>query len=339
MTQSFSLPDYFAAREGVRRAFADRNGYADHGITPLYEDMASRRFYRVGNAVLMDSLPDDHAYATPGHRLSDFIRLATALRKKGIHAPEIYAADQANGLILMEDLGDTAIDGRYLDMAVDVLIRLREGFSVNECRLPDYFISHIHARHDRVVHWYAPCIRQSSNPDGWLEEYNEICLEIEKDLPRPLTGFLHADYARHNLRFIKNECGVLDFQGAHWGPLAYDLVNLLEDGRVETPPDIKQTLYHRYISDLPAGDRKAFDLWYALLSAQFHLRLSGQFIKLALHGGKPRYLDYLPLIQSYLQAELAHPLLKPLADWFAVRGIRFEGPVHPDRAFIRPDAL
>lgn len=335
----FSLPDYFAAREGVRRVFANRNGCADNGITPLYEDMASRRFYRVGHAVLMDSLPDDHPHATPGHRLSDFIRLAISLRQKGVHAPEIYAADETNGLILMEDLGDAAIDERYLDKAVDVLIRLREGFSVNECRLPDYFSSHIHARHDRVIHWYAPCIRQSSNPDGWLEEYSELWRDIEKSVPNPLMGFLHADYARHNLRLIRDECAVLDFQGAHWGPLAYDLVNLLEDGRIVTPPDIKQGLYRRYVSGLPAGDREAFDLWYALLSTQFHLRLSGQFIKLALHGGKPRYLDYLPLIQSYLQAELKHPLLKPLAEWFEAQGIGFEGPVHPDRAFIRPDAL
>lgn len=336
---SFSLPDFFAAREGERRAFADKNGYAGKAIIPLYEDMASRRFYRMGGAVLMDSLPDDHPHATIGHRLTDFVRLSQALRGGGVHVPEIYAADEANGFLLMEDLGDTPITEDNLDKAVDVLIRLRDRVPAKDLNLPDYFASHIHARHDRVVHWYAPCVRERQNPAGLADEYRAVWQAIEQQLPPPLMGFVHADFARHNLRLVDNECGVLDFQGAQRGPLAYDLVNLLEDGRVTTPPDVKKHLYNKYIADLSADERASFDQWYAVLSAQFHLRLAGQFIKLAIRGGKPRYLDYVPLVQSYLRDELRHPLLQPLADWLTAQGITFDVPVVPDDARIRPDAV
>lgn len=343
MSQTFSLQKFFDARADMRREFADHHGYAGVVIAPLYEDMASRRFYRLSkqgrNAVLMDSLPDDHPHATRGHRLHDYIRLAVALREQGIHAPEIYAVNEKTGFLLMEDLGDAAVDEASLGKAVEVLIRQREGFVDNALALPDYFASHIHEGHRRVVDWYMPSERGGQNADTALMEYRAVWHEIEKQLPSPMTGFVHVDYARHNLRLINGACGVLDFQGAHWGPLAYDLVNLLDDARTMTPEPLKAAMKDGYKTGLGADDREAFDLWYVVLSAQFHCRVAGQFIKLALAGGKPRYLEYIPLVQAYLRDELRHPLLSPLAKWFAACQVDFSAPVRPDMGHIRPDAF
>ncbi len=343
MPHTFSLQKFFDSRTETRREFVDAHGYNGVVIAPLYEDMASRRFYRLKkngrSAVLMDSLPDDHPHATRGHRLHDYIRLAVALREQDIHAPDIYAANEKAGFLLMEDLGDDAMDDAHLDKAVDVLIRLREGFIDNVLELPDYFASHIHEGHRRVVDWYMPSERGAPNPDTALMEYRAAWQEIEKQLPPPLTGFLHVDYARHNLRLMNGVCGVLDFQGAHWGPLAYDLVNLLDDARTLTPDPLKTAMKDRYKDGLGAGERDAFDLWYAVLVTQFHCRVAGQFIKLALAGGKPRYLDYIPLVQAYLREDLRHPLLRPLARWFADYQVDFSTPVRPAMPHIAPDAF
>lgn len=337
-----SLHEFFEQRDAARRAFADAHGHGDSVMELLYEDMASRRFYRLrkGDAtlILMDSLPDDHPQATPGHKLSDYITLARALRDAGIHAPVIEAADEAGGFILMEDLGDTPPGDRDLDAAIDVLTRMRARLDARALALPDYYHSHIHAAHRRVVDWYMPCARGVLNPPDWIDAYGEIWQAIERNLPAPPTGFVHADFHRGNLRLLDHDCGVLDFQGAQHGPLAYDLVNLLEDGRAVLPPDLKEQYKARYTQSLPPDMRAAFDLWYAVLSVQFHCRLAGQFIKLAIVGGKPRYLDYVPLVQSYLRTELRNPLFAPLADFFAARGITFEESLTPQATLIAPGA-
>lgn len=342
MSSSFSLSEYFEQGEAARRAFADAQGYAGWEIAPLYEDMASRRFFRLSkkdeSAVLMHSLPDNHAQATIGHSLHDYIRLSQALRDRNIHAPEIFAVDEARGLLLMEDLGDEAIDDAHISCAIDLLIALREGFSQNTLSLPDYFSSHIHANHRRVVDWYVPSVLKRKIDDHTLPAYQAAWKKVEADLPPPLVGFVHADYARHNLRVMTEGCGVLDFQGAQWGPLAYDLVNLLEDGRCEMASDRKAAMKERYAAALSSRNRENFFQWYAVLSAQFHCRLAGQFIKLALMGGKPRYLTYLPLLQRYLHEELKNPLLAPVATFFKQNGISFEETIAPDKAFIRSDA-
>lgn len=327
MADSFSLPDFFAARETVRRLFADQSGYAGAAIAPLYEDMASRRFYRVTDgarrAVLMDSLPDDHPQATLGHRLRDYIEIAASLRARDIHAPDIYAADERQGLLLMEDLGDMPVSDARLEGAVDALIRLGDAYRTNELGRPSYFDSHIHRARARVVDWYMPCALRRPVPPEWRAGYLALWDDILKGLPPPLEGFVHVDYHRGNLRALENgDIGVLDFQDAKWGPLAYDLVNLLEDGRIRIAPQRKAELKARYMAGLDAAQREAFDLWYIALAGLFHGRVIGQFIKLVL-AGKPRYAAYIPLAQAYMREDLSHPLLAPLKYWFDAKGITF----------------
>lgn len=339
MTDSFSLPEFFAARDGERRAFADKHGHAGIAIVLLYEDMASRRFYRVGDTVLMDSLPDDHPHATLGHKLSDYIAIASSLRAKGIHTPEIYAADASNGFLLMEDLGDTPVSDARLEGAVDTLIRLRDAYKTNELGRPSYFDSHIHRARGRVVDWYMPCAAKRPNDPAWRDEYLALWEGILNSLPPSLEGFVHVDYHRGNLRALANgDVGILDFQDAKWGPLAYDLVNLLEDGRIRITPERKAELKARYMAGLDAAARDNFDLWYVALAGLFHGRVAGQFIKLVL-AGKPRYAEYIPLAQAYMREDLSHPLLAPLKVWFDARGVTFAEEISLSGEWIGPEAF
>jgi len=42
----------------------------------------------------------------------------------------------------------------------------------------------------------------------------------------------------------------------------------------------------------------------------------GIFARLYSRDGKARYLAFLPRVWRYLERDLAHPALKPVADWF-----------------------
>lgn len=359
---SFAAQDWFDARAGLRGGFLARAGWAGAPLRPIGEDCAFRRYFRLTDGtrsvVLMEAVPDGYDIATPGHRLVDFIRIGGWLRGRGFSAPEIYEADEENGYLLIEDFGDVSFmragrDGadaaRLYETATDVLAALRDLSRApgGGIELPDYYQSHVHKGRRRIVDWYMPCLRGAANPDGLAEEYLAVWDAIEKSLPPEPAGFLHIDYHFENLMWLPDRAGVraagiLDFQGAMNGPSAYDLANLLEDARVDVPPDLRAAMMDRFCRGMAADARALFRERYRILATQFHCRVAGQFIRLALRDGKTRYLRHLPRVARYLKEGLEHPVLAPLKDWFGAQGVRFDAPpdVGPGAArLIRGDAF
>jgi aminoglycoside/choline kinase family phosphotransferase len=328
---------------------------------PLTADGSSRRYSRVSNkagrtAVLMESAPDSSPLSTPGHRIEDFVRIGRALRDCGLRAPEIYAAEPLSGFVLMEDFGDVTFHAALTsaaapeplyDLAARVLVHLRRHPPEID-DLPDYFASHVHTGRRRIVDWLLPLVRRAPNPDGLVEEYLDIWKNIERTLPPPEVGFVHVDFHVDNLMWIDgahgtDRCGLLDFQGAIRGPPAYDAANLLGDMRVDVPACVHGPVLARLCEDLSPQEADRFRLWRVVMGAQFHCRMAGQVIRLALVGNKPRYLDYLPHLLEMLRRDLEAPILGPLRAWLTKNGVDLDTPgainLSNARDFIRPDAF
>lgn len=336
--------------------FLRAQGWSGEPYSLIGEDWGPRRYFRVpleggGSAILMDSVPDDAPESAPGHKISDFIKMDAALRGVGLHAPEILAAIEKEGLLLLEDMGDTrfydaleagADPAGLYTLATDVLGRLRDTFPDNDLNLPLYKDSHVNEGRRRVVDWYMPCALKRENETGLAQSYLEVWNKIEAKLPPYPEGVVHIDYHVQNLMWLPeetglNRCGILDFQGALWGPLAYDLVNLLEDIRRDVPEDIRAEMMARYTQNVK--DKEAFQAWYRVLGTQFHCRVIGQVLKLALRSGKPEHLKNMERIQKHLREGLEHPLLKPLQDWFGAQGVDFNEVVELSDEFIGSDAF
>lgn len=294
----------------------------------------------------MEAIPDHTGAFTPGHKVSDFIRLSLALRKAGINAPEILAMDEHEGFLLLEDFGDLSVyqaleHGEDPDVlyaaATDVLIQLKDNIPANTLTLPSYYDGHVHKGRQRIVDWYIPATRSAQNSDGLVESYLAAWDAVEKQLPPCPMGFVHGDYHAQNLMRLDNELGVLDFQGAMWGPLPYDLANLLEDIRRDVPADIRAAMIKRYDGD------EAFASWYRVMATQFHCRILGQTLRLAIAGGRPDFLKFIPRVQTYIRDALQDPILKPLALWMREEKVDLaaEGCFEPARVrpFIRSDAF
>jgi aminoglycoside/choline kinase family phosphotransferase len=111
--------------------------------------------------------------------------------------------------------------------------------------------------------------------------------------------------------------GLIDFQSAGLGPVAYDLVSLLEDARRDVPTDLAEAMLARYLGAFPDLDAAAFRRSYAVLGAVRHSRIVAIFVRLALQQRKRAYLVHLPRVWRLLEAQLTKPELAPLADWFA----------------------
>ena len=335
MTQN-TIQEWFDARAPLLRAFLMRSGLPSGvDLVPIGQDCAFRRYFRVqkpdGSTVIsMEAVPDSSEMATPGHKLSDFIYIGKALSACGLTVPEIYEVDEENGYLLLQDFGDSAFKNVLLDervpaerlykTAIDVLLYIanQSQHIVQDMALglPDYYDSHVHQGRRRLVDWYVPVLRQGRNKDGLVKSYLEAWDEVEAALPACPQGFLHIDFHFENLMWLGGKgvsaCGILDFQGGMRGPVPYDLANLLEDARVDVPAELRDRMLDRFVSGMSEDEARVFRSWYRVLATQFHCRVSGQFIRLAIKDNKPRYLAYLPRVMGYLNEGLRDPVLAPV---------------------------
>lgn len=347
--------------EAQRGEFLRNSGWVGAQEAPIGEDWSQRRFYRIINksktAVLIQSYPDDDPRMTPGHRMRDFVRISRYLIDLGLSAPKVYAQDMPHGMLLVEDFGShdfASMIEQNKDMERDLYLhatatlkRLYQKTEFIAIDLPDYFQSHIHKGHQRVVDWYMPAMLGRANADHDVDEYHRIWKQIEKSMPQPKLRLLHGDYHPGNLMWLPEregyqQTGLLDFQQAMMGPAPYDLVNLLEDARREVPADIKRECLTAYVSALDAEDRESFLAWYPVLATQFHCRVIGQAIRLAIRDNKTRLLSIIPVLRRHITRDLGHSHLKPLKDWFLTKGLDFNASEQIDLTktapLIRPDA-
>lgn len=337
------------------------SGWAGAHEIPVSGDWSQRHFFRIDRkgktAILIQSYPDEDPRATPGHKLKDFVRISDYLNELGLSAPEIYAQDLPHGLLLVEDFGSKDLSvlvtqnavverDMYLlaTSALKYLYRKTEFIAID---LPDYYASHIHKGHQRVVDWYMPAMLHKQNADDTVSEYLKIWKQIERGLPQVKRRFLHGDYHPGNLMWLPErqsfrQAGFLDFQQAMMGPAPYDLVNLLEDARREVPINLREECLAFYIDGLQAEERESFLAWYPILATQFHCRVIGQAIRLAVRDNKSRLLSIIPVLRRHIVRDLAHQQMKPLKDWFLAQGIDFSRSDSIDiekiKPFIRSDA-
>jgi hypothetical protein len=268
------------------------------------------------------------------------------LRENKIHAPAIIAADEEEGYVLLEDFGDTTMFAalergdnalKLYNQATDILSNMHR-LDISGLSLNDYYQSHIHKGRQRIVDWYVPATRREKNGDDLLLSYLAAWDEVEKSLPPCPQGFVHGDYHAQNLMVLQNGLGVLDFQAGLRGPVVYDLANLLEDMRGDVPKHIRDAMLDRY-----CGADGSLRGWTRVMATQFHCRMLGQVLRLAIVGKRPEFIPFLPRLQGYVGEALKHPVLKPLAQWFSHEKIDLSASdcFNPESAapYIRDDAF
>jgi aminoglycoside/choline kinase family phosphotransferase len=122
------------------------------------------------------------------------------------------------------------------------------------------------------------------------------------------------DYHAENLMLTEAGLGLLDFQDALAGHAAYDLVSLLQDARRDVSPELETAMLAHYHARV--GADPDFDRAYHVLGAQRNSKIIGVFTRLWQRDGKPRYPTLCPRVWGYLNRDLAHPALAPVAAWF-----------------------
>jgi N-acetylmuramate 1-kinase len=315
-----------ADRAQLIASFLGAAGWAGVTHRPLAGDASFRRYHRLASggrrAVLMDAPP-------PQEDVRPFMARARLLLELGFSAPRILAADEAVGLLLLEDFGDDTYTrliaaGRdempLYALAVDVLAALHRVFNPAETDVPPYDEPRLLAEAALLVDWYLPAITGRATPPDLREEYLGLwraLLPVARGAPESLVL---RDYHVDNLMLLPNRqgttaCGLLDFQDAVIGPTSYDLVSLLEDARRDVPGAVSEAMRARYLAAFPALDREAFLASYAVLGAQRNCKIVGIFTRLCVRDGKPAYLVHIPRVWRLIEHALGNPVLAPMSRW------------------------
>ncbi len=301
-------------------AFLIDAGWEGAEIRPLAGDASFRRYFRVvhhdRSAILMDAPP-------PEEDPRPFVSIARWLTERGFAAPEILHADLEQGLVLIQDFGDArmreTVDAapeselRLYEAAIDVLVRLRDHPAAED--IGPYSPSQYHREARLLPEWYCPAL--GIEPDmAWYNDAWNAALEPVLTGHVPVTVL--RDYHAENIMLVGADSaetlGLLDFQDALAGHPAYDLVSLLQDARRDVPVELEVAMLDRYKRITGEGD--AFDVAYHVLGAQRNAKIVGIFTRLWKRDGKPRYPGLCPRVWRYLERDLAHPALKPVAAWF-----------------------
>jgi len=292
-------------------------------------DASFRRYLRIdaakGSRIIMDAPPDKE-------NCRPFVEVAGLLQAAGLNVPQILAWDEAQGFMLLSDLGsqtmmqvieheNPAANLPLYRRAVDALVVWQTASRPGV--LPPYDTALLRRELELFPDWYLARHRGVA-VEGKLRETLDrmFTLITERNLAWP-SVYVHRDFMPRNLMIpsdpAETRLGVLDFQDAVHGPITYDIASLMRDAFLTWEEDFVLDVTIRYwqqarAAGLPVGDD--FGEFYRgveWMGLQRHLKVAGIFARLTLRDGKPQYLADAPRFIAYIRATCARYIeLKPL---------------------------
>ncbi len=281
-------------------------------LRPASNDASFRRYFRINDAagktyILMDAPP-------PQENVVPFIQVARLLVETGVTVPVILASQTEQGLLLLSDLGtvmyshllnqDTA-QKLYMD-AIDSLVQI-QSFSQPGV-LPEYSRDMQLKELQLFPDWYINKHLGLALTDSQQSRLDTVFEQILANTMAQPPVYVHRDYHSRNLMVMKEgNPGILDFQGAVYGPITYDIVSLLRDAYIEWDEEQVLDWAIRYWerarhAGLPVStDIDSFYRDFEFMGLQRHLKILGIFCRLAYRDGKKNYLADLPLVLSYVR--------------------------------------
>jgi len=302
-------------------------------LQPVAGDASFRRYFRAcatdsgGSFIAMDA-PPEHEDSGP------FLCIARHWHRHGIHVPDILAADQDQGFVLLEDLGDTLYLQQLTDetadrlyrAALDTLVEIQQLPAPPDYPLPPYDEALLDREMALFRDWLCTDLLglELSNQELCLLDTTFAMLR-EAALAQPRVT-VHRDYHSRNLMVTPNRLpGVIDFQDAVTGPITYDLVSLVKDCYIRWPREQREGWIHYFgaltrDTGLHQADSETFAHWTELMGMQRHLKAAGIFARLYLRDAKPGFLADIPRTVSYLvEASSRQPALRTFHQWLHER--------------------
>jgi aminoglycoside/choline kinase family phosphotransferase len=250
-------------------------------IVRVAADGSQRAYYRLtggnGRRVIGARGPDPEENRA-------FLSFSRSFRAAGLPVPEIYAADEAAGAWLEEDLGDTTLfsaltaarerePGEFpasMRPAYERVVRLLPRVQAEGARVADFDVAYPRPAFDRQsMHWdlnyfkyhflklaHIPFSEQRLEND--FERLAAFLLDTDTSL------FLYRDFQSRNIMLRQGggegegegagegEPWLIDYQGGRRGAPHYDIASLLYDAKAAIPDPVREHLLDTYMDALAA---------------------------------------------------------------------------------------
>ncbi|MCM2252413.1 MAG: phosphotransferase [Ramlibacter sp.] len=297
-------------------------------LRPASADASFRRYLRIdaapgvagaaappgGSRIIMDAPPDKED-------CRPFVKVARLMAEAGLHVPRVIEWDEANGFLLLDDLGTrTMIEA--LDPADAAACRALY------LRALDALVAWQAASRPGVLPAYDRALLERELalfPDWYLQRHRGLQLQgrrrdtlaamfkliVDRNLAAPAV-YVHRDFMPRNLMIpadpAEARLGVLDFQDAVFGPITYDIASLMRDAFLSWDEEFVLDITVRYWqraqkAGLPVDpDFGEFYRGVEWMGLQRHLKVAGIFARLTLRDGKPKYLADAPRFIAYIRS-------------------------------------
>lgn len=299
-------------------------------LEPASADASFRRYFRAwredgATRVVMDAPPAKED-------IRPYLKVSRLLERCGVHVPHIDAVDEARGLILLEDLGSTHLLARLnaggdadqlYGEALQALALIQRASAPLLAELPPYDRAALEREMQLLPDWF--CTRHLQlRPDAARNALLAKTMDflVREMLVQPQV-LVHRDYHSRNLMVLpQHGPGVIDFQDAMAGPIAYDLVSLLKDCYIAWPRERVERWVSGYLAKIghtglvDGVGEEQFLRWFDMAGLQRHMKVLGIFARLWYRDGKSGYLADLPLTLEYVRdTARRYPELQDFSGW------------------------
>lgn len=286
-------------------------------LAPASGDASFRRYFRIQAAncsyVVMDAAP-------PQENVGPFIDVTHRLKETGLNVPTIIAQQVELGFLLLSDLGPTTYYARIQEgideaqrdkMYRDALAALVTLQTANYQGLAKLDAERLRQELNLFTQWYVEIHYGQTLTDSENTQLNAIFELLSQAGGAQARVLVHRDFHSPNLMFCDqpqwgSNPGVLDYQDAIEGPIAYDIASLVFDARTtwEEPQQLDWSI--RYwekarAQNLPVPhDFATFHKDYEWIGLQRNLRILGVFARLNHRDHKSSYLAHMPRVLGYI---------------------------------------
>ena len=313
-------------------------------LTALAGDASSRRYYRAHlsgsnhpKSIIVMELPAGSALPLSSEELAifksplkelPFLNVHRFLSSIGTKVPKLYGQWESEGLLFLEDLGDTALWDRIQGLteagviawyrkAIDELLNLQlRGTRERDdgcIAFQQRFDTRLYLwEFEHFIEWGLVKRPGATFQAKTIESLRRTFTDIASILDRQTAYLNHRDYHSWNLMIHDDSVRVIDFQDALLAPPQYDLASLLNDRITDQviQPEIEAQLVRYYFErKCELENRRAqfdeFQEIYRLSAIQRDLKVVGRFYYLNIVKDKPGYMQFVPPTVRRLKRNLA----------------------------------
>ncbi|MBR9989272.1 MAG: phosphotransferase [Gemmatimonadetes bacterium] len=312
--------------EALVRLYSARFGRPPRSILEIAGDGSNRSYYRL----IGDDLRTAVGAVGPDHEENRaFLSYTDAFRAAGLPVPEIYGQDEAVGVWIEEDLGDTTLFNALVEARKNEpgsqfpasmlpiyrrVVEILPRFQVEGGRVIDYSVAYPREAFDRqsilwdLNYFKYHFLKLAHVPFNEQRLENDFSALADYLLRADTSHFLYRDFQSRNIMMVDDEPYFIDYQGGRRGAPQYDIASLLYDAKADIPHQIRDELLNHYLDALGRHlefDRDEFVKLYRGYVLVRIMQAMGAYGYRGFFERKPRFLQSVPFAARNIRRLLA----------------------------------